>query len=301
MKRVAVLTSVFLSLLNAQGAKAVDAKPGHPQKKTHAQSERRAKPAIRVTSGAWGSASPAQIETLLRAVADEVLAHFPGKQVNAIVVSHSHNGPVVLYQKGPENEYQVLLSANDERWAEYVYEFSHELFHILAGYEHHARPNHSRHQWFEEMLAEAVSLHTLKRFSLNEIPPPSLQDWSAYVPTLQAFTHRALSEPHRQLPRNVSFEQWFKQNGAALISSPYLRKKNELMANMFLPFLERNPDWLALSYLNVDAPNGEASFYDFLVNWYRTTPPSHRTFVVDTIQVFRLKKPADGDVGVAPA
>lgn len=295
MKRAAVLTSVFLSLMHAHGVKAVDAKLSHPQKKAYVQPERRARPVIRVTNGAWGSAAPAQIETLLNTVADEVLAHFPGQQLDPIVVSHSRNGPVVLYQKGPENEYQVLLSANDERWAEYVYEFSHELFHILAGFEHHAPPKSSRHQWFEETLGEAVSLHTLKRFSLNETPAPPLQDWSAYVPALQAFTHRALSEPHRQLPRDVSFEQWFRQNGPALFSSPYLRKKNELMANMLLPFLEQNADWRALSYLNTDMPKDESGFYDFLVHWYRTTPQAHRAFVGRTMQVFRFKQPADSE------
>lgn len=295
MKRTAVLTSVVVSLMNVHGAKAMDAKPGHQHKKTHAQSERQATPPIRVMEGAWGNADPGQIELLLNAVADEMLVHFPGRKLDPIVVSPSQHGPVVLYQKGPENEYQVLLAAKDQQWAEYVYEFSHELFHVLANYEYHSPPHHAPHQWFEEMLCETVSLYMLKHFSLASTASPPLPEWGDYIPTLQAFTQRALSEPHRQLPADVSFEQWFRKNGPTLVSRPYLREKNELMANLFLPFLEQHSDWRAVTYLNINAPQDDSSFYNFFVNWYRTTPPAHRKLVGEAMQIFRFKKPSDHD------
>lgn len=297
MKRAAVLTSVVVSLMNVHGAKAVDARPGHQHKKSQAHFERQTTPPIRVADGAWGNATPAQIELLLNAVADEMLVHFPGRKLEPIVVSPSQHGPVVLYQKGPENEYQVLLAAKDQQWAEYVYEFSHELFHILAHYEYHPPPHNARHQWFEEMLCETVSLYMLRHFSLAPTSTASLPlpQWSDYIPTLQAFTQRALSEPHRQLPADVSFEQWFRENGPSLISRPYLREKNELVANLFLPFLEQHRDWRAVTYLNVNTPQEESSFYDFFVQWYRTTPPAHRKLVGEAMQIFRFKKPSDHD------
>lgn len=294
MKRAAIFTSVFLALMNMQSAKAAETKlPQH--KKASSQQEN----LIRVIDGALGDAAPWQIEMLLNAIADEMLQHFPGRRLHPIVVSHSPGGPVVLFQKGPGNEYQVMLSARDQNWAEYVYEFSHELVHILANYERHATPGHMRHQWFEEMLCETVSLYMLKHFALTWNAAPPLPQTSGYAPALQAFTRRALSDRHRKLPAGVSFEQWFGKTAPQLVSSPYMRKENELIASLFLPLVEQNSDWRAVAYLNAGEPPKGSDFREFLVHWYRSTPRHLRGFVEESIQVFRFDKPQDSDASYA--
>jgi hypothetical protein len=291
MKRAAILTSVFLALMNMHGAKASDAKlPQH--KKINSQPEKIGDSVIRVIDGAWGNAAPWQIEMLLTAIADEMLQHFPGRRLHPIVVSHSPNGPSVLFQKGPGNEYQVTLSAREQNWAEYVYEFSHELIHILANYEQHAKPGQMRHQWFEEVLCETVSLYMLKHFALTWNAAPPLPETSGYAPALQAFTKRALSDRHRKLPAGVSFEQWFSKTAPRLVSSPYMRKENELIASLFLPLVEQNSDWRAVAYLNVGDPPTGPDFREFLVHWYRATPRHLRGFVEESIQVFRFDNPS---------
>ena len=295
MKRAAIFTSVFLALMNMQGAKAAEARP--PHKKVSSQQQG----LIRVVDGPWGDAAPWQIEMLLNAIADEMLQHFPGKRLHPIAVAHSPSGPAVLYQKGPGNEYQVMLSAKDQNWAEYVYEFSHELVHILANYEHHAEPGQVRHQWFEEMLCETVSLYMLKHFALTWNAAPPLPEAGGYAPALQAFTRRALSDRHRKLPAGVSFEQWFSKTAPRLLSSPYLRKENELISSLFLPLVEQNGDWRAVAYLNVGASPKESGFREFLVQWHRSTPRHLRGFVEESMQVFRFDKPADLETASAAA
>jgi hypothetical protein len=288
MKRAAIFTSVFLALMTMQSAKAADTKlPAH--KKVRSQQES----LIRVVDGPWGEAAPWQIEMLLNAIADEMLQHFPGQRLHPIVVSHAPGGPAVLFQKGPGNEYQVMLSARDENWAEYVYEFSHELVHILANYERHARPEHQRHQWFEEMLCESVSLYMLKHFSLTWNAAPPLPETRGYAPAIQAFTRRALSDRHRKLPAGVSFQQWFSTAAPRLVSSPYMRKENELIASFFLPLVEQNSDWRAVAYLNAGDLSKESSFREFLVHWHRSTPRHLKGFVEESMQVFRFDKPLD--------
>jgi hypothetical protein len=206
MKKVAALTTIVLSLTGMHGARAAEHKENTQHKRTSAGSENK-RTGVRVASGDWGNAAPDEIEILLNAVAGEMLKHFPGHQLDPIVVSPSRSGPVVLYQKGAQHEYQILLAAKGDRWAEYVYEFSHELFHVLANYEYHAPPRQARHQWFEEMLCETVSLYMLKRFSLTWEQSPPKDEWRYYATDLRRFTQRALTEPHRQLPGNVSFQQ----------------------------------------------------------------------------------------------
>lgn len=294
MKRAAIFTSVFLALVNMQGAKAAETKLP-PQKKARLQQES----LIRVVDGAWGDAAPWQIEMLLNAIADEMLQHFPNRRLHPIVVSHASGGPAVLFQKGPGNEYQVMLSAKDQNWAEYVYEFSHELVHILASYEKNERPEHRRHQWFEEMLCETVSLYMLKHFALTWNAAPPLPESHGYAPAIQAFTRRALSDRHRKLPAGVSFEQWFSRTAPQLVSSPYMRKENELVASLFLPLIEKNSDWRAVAYLNAGDPPTGADFREFLVHWYRATPRHLRGFVEESIEVFRYDKPQDREAAVA--
>lgn len=297
MKRTLIFTSVLLSLSNIQSAKATEAK--QLQDKAITRQERGT--LVRVVDGGWGDAAPWQIEMLLNAIADEMLRHFPGQQLHPITVSHSRNGPVVLYQKGPGNEYQVLLAAKGQHWAEYVYEFSHELFHILAKYEYHARREQVRHQWFEETLCETVSLYMLKRFSLIWNTAPPLPDTNAYAPALQDFTRRALSDPHRKLPAGVSFEQWFSRNAPRLASTPYMRSANELVASYFLPVLEANEDWRAATFLNVGELPREASFREYLVQWYKSTPPPLREVVAESMEIFRIDKPSGREALVAGA
>ncbi|OWW21952.1 hypothetical protein [Noviherbaspirillum denitrificans] len=300
MKRAAIVTSVLLALMNMQGAKAAEARPLQ-QKKLNSQQEKSGGSLIRVVDGPWGDAAPWQIEMLLNAITDEMLQHFPGRSVHPIVVAHSNGGPAVLYQKGPGNEYQVMLSAKGQNWAEYVYEFSHELVHILANYEHHAAPGQERHQWFEEMLCETVSLYMLKHFSLTWNAAPPLPETSEYAPALQAFTRRALSDRHRKLPAGMSFEQWFSNAAPRLVSSPYLRQENELVASLFLPLVEQNNDWRAVAYLNAGDLPKESSFREFLAQWFRSTPRHLRGFVEQSMQVFRIDKPdASYTAGIEP-
>lgn len=301
MRLVVVLASIVLSLLATHGARGSELKLGQHAKKVGKETEKDSGLTIRVVAGEWGNAQPAEIESLLNAVAAELLTHFPGRRLDPIVVSPSRQGPVVLYQKGPKNEYQIYLAAKNKHWAEYVYEFSHELFHILVNYEYHAPPRSARHQWFEETLCETVSLHTLKRLSVTWEHSPPRAEWARYATSLNSYTQTVLTEPHRRLPGNTSLAQWFRENGPVLLDNPYQREKNELVANLFLPLLEQNPDWRAAGFLNLDVPQGETSFYDYLANWYGQTPIEQREFIRRAMRMFQFEAPEAGKLDLAKA
>lgn len=304
MKRVVVYASIVLSIMSAHGVRAADLRIDQQLKKTGKSkggAEKSRRLMIRVEPGEWGDAKPEEIETLLYAVADKLLTHFPERQLNPIVVSPTRQGPIVLYQKGPENEYQVHLAAKGKRWAEFVYEFSHELFHILANYENHAPPRIASHLWFEETMCEAVSLYTLRQLSATWEQSPPRAEWASYASTLNGYTGRVLNEPHRQLPANTSLAQWFRENGPQLLENPYLRGKNELIANLFLPILEHNQDWQAVGFLNLDASQQKMGFYDYLASWHSRTPPEHQEFTRLAMRMFHFDAPETGEYKVVKA
>ncbi|HVL77144.1 MAG TPA: hypothetical protein VM406_14105 [Noviherbaspirillum sp.] len=300
MKPAVVAASVlFLSFSAAPVAKA-DARHVISQpKKLDAMVKDKRRPVIHVKRGGWGGAREEDIEHLLAAIATDLLQHFPGRELGPISVSPSVHGPVVLYQKGPRNEYQILLSARGENWAEYVYEFSHELLHVLANYEHHAHD--TRHLWFEEMLGEAVSLHMLKRFSNAWRESPPLPQHVSYAGDLSRFTQRALFAESRRLPRGVTFEQWFRVNGPILSANPHAREKNDLVAGLFLPLLEHMPDWTAFAHLNAGQQQAAPSFHEHLLRWYWNTPAEHRQMVVEAMHLFHFTPPDDLAGNAIPA
>ncbi|MDB5822139.1 MAG: hypothetical protein JWR21_843 [Herminiimonas sp.] len=291
MKRIALATSLLLTFSASHG-RASELKHPSPVLKRSTVSQDKRDYSIHVANGDWGDAKPEEIEILLNEITAEMLTHFPNRRIASIEVSSSSLRPVVLYEKGPENQYRILLAAKGRNWGEYIYEFSHELFHVLANYENHRSPQGARHQWFEEMMCETVSLYNLKRLSTGWKEAAPRGEWVSSGPELARFTQRALSDSHRQLPPNTSLPQWFQQNRSSLLGNPYLRNKNEIVAMLFLPILEQNRDWRAVSFLNLQRTQEAKSFREYLEGWYGDTPTAHRDLIVRTMKLFKFHVPA---------
>ena len=253
---------------------------------------------IRVEGGGWGRAGKDEIEAVLYSVADELLTRVPGKLATPIVVTHTDRNPVALYDKGPGGEYQVHLHAADRHWHEYVYEFAHELCHILSNYEEHVGADaHSYNQWFEETLCETASLHTLNALATTWASAPPDAPLGASAAQLRRFAEQIISEGHRRLPANTPLAAWLRENEEQLRRNPYLRARNEVVANLLLPLFEANPDNVdALSYLNLDPADARNNLQKYLHNWYENAPPEHTVFIANVLTLLGL-----GGVEVAGA
>ncbi len=78
-----------------------------------------------------------------------------------VLVSKGAHGPIVLFKKGENGEHLIKLATEKLHWAQYAYQFSHEICHVLCGYEN----DHQGNLWFEETLCETASLYCLRRMS----------------------------------------------------------------------------------------------------------------------------------------
>lgn len=230
---------------------------------------------ITVREGGWGTANTRDVRDVLTAVARELQARVPGRPLAPIVVVHSTRAPLSLYERGPGGAYQVQLTARDEQWAAYVYEFAHELCHVLGNYERHPHlQSAGAHRWFEEALCEVSSLYTLHRLAADWAQSPPSARLGVQAQQLQAGADRFLAERHRQLPPGQSLADWYARHAVALRANPYDRDRNEVVANQLLPLFEESPAlWEALGYLNLDAPGGD--FADYLRTWRDNAPPAY--------------------------
>lgn len=281
------IASVICTLSYADGAYA--ATPP-----TKISSSRKLGLNIRIDGDGWGSARKEAIETVLYSVADELMSRLPKKLSVPIVVTHTDSNPIALYDRGPNGEYLVHLHAKGENWHLYVYEFAHELCHILSNYEENAGADIDRYnQWFEETLCETASLFTLKNLAASWKNNPPGPEWAQQADKLQRFFELLISEGHRRLPGQTPLATWLRENEARMRSNPYLRDKNELVANMLLPLFEGHRDkWDAVAYLNLDPSDARNNLHDYLQDWYRNAPVEHKAFITSVLNMFRM-----GEVG----
>jgi hypothetical protein len=199
----------------------------------------------------------------------------------------------VLYEKGSGGEYQVRLHANGRRWGEYVYEFAHELCHIMSNYDAHAgRDSRKYNQWFEETLCETASLYTLRSMAVTWKTRPPRPGWEAYADKLRDFADRLIGEGHRALPEGTSLAAWLRENEERLRNDPYLRAQNEVVARLLLPLFEQDPENVdSLHYLNLDPGDARSDLQRYLHAWYDHAPPRHKTFVASVLRLLGVDVP----------
>lgn len=236
----------------------------------------------------WGDVSVSEIQSVLYSATDELLLYFPNRKMNSIFVQHSENGPISLY--GQSNmETIILLDVENRRWAQLVYQFSHELTHILSRYDN--KVNEHPNKWFEEALCVTASMFTLRKMAVNWRTSATDYGWKSYAPSLREYADNAMGKSGRQLPSNMTFAKWYKENESNLRSQDVdlaeARNKQFVIASKLLPIFEKNPSlWESVSYLNVEKSDG-SYLQNYLDNWYRNAPKKHRKLIQDIIYMFR--------------
>lgn len=246
---------------------------------------------IQVQGGGWGRGRKEAIETVLAAVADTLVPRLPTRLSVPIVVTHTDGPPVALYSRGLGGEFRIRLHARDENWHLYAYEFAHELCHVMSNHDAYAVGNPPRrdNQWFEEALCETASLFTLQHLARRWATAPPGPEWAVEADRLQRFFDLLISEGHRRLPPEAPLTAWLQQHEDALRHDPYLRDKNEVIANLLLPLFERNPEnWQALRYMNLDPEDARSSLRAYLSRWYANTPLAHRELVAGVLALLAL-------------
>ena len=96
-------------------------------------------PPLVIENGNWGATSLRTIRGVLTSAAQVLLAGFGSVPDAAIHVAPWRRNPQVFHDRRP---YQVRLSARDTYWCQYVYQFAHELCHVMINFDRHRTHRH---------------------------------------------------------------------------------------------------------------------------------------------------------------
>ena len=217
---------------------------------------------LTVLDGDWGTTSLSAILGVLESVFRElsmVTGKLPSDRLE--VGRWTRDYPMTVQGRRP---YKVYLTARDTYWSQYVYQFSHELCHVLIRFD---RFNH-KHKWFEEALCEAASLFVLHRLvsAWDQAPPPSVFKAAEFAPNHGTYAGRVAKLHAANL--EAPLPEWFRDHCEELESHPYNRKLNGVVAIALLSEFRKNSSlWRDCAALNSWDANQDEEFGAYLISW----------------------------------
>ena len=219
--------------------------------------------ALTVINGNWGLTSLSAISAVLLSAYGVLVRSFEAAPEADVHVSRwNRDNPFTVYDKRP---YQVLLSAGDTYWSQYVYQFSHELCRILT---HFDRYKTHRHKWFEESLCELASLHVLRSLARvwKEDPPSGIFEASAFARHHQSYAENV--ERKAPIPPQSDLPAWLNRNIGLLEDDRTRRELNRVVAVSLSGSFRQNPAlWRDCGWLNGWDVQKDSTFSEYLDSW----------------------------------
>ena len=222
------------------------------------------RPEVEVTNGDWGGVGLSALRAVLQPAA-QILCDAFGRVPEAPVHVYPGSGsPQVAWDRRP---YRVRLTARDTYWSQHVYQFSHELCHVLANFD---RVREHPHKWFEESLCELASLFVLHRLSgrFRRRPPPEVLEAESYAPHFAGYADQVVERVAG--PSRADLPAWVAASLPELEADRYLRHLNRVVAAALLDdFLADDSLWRDCGLLNRWDAGSDASFAAHLESWTR--------------------------------
>jgi hypothetical protein len=248
---------------------------------------------IRVQAGGFGAASAADITAVLQSAAVQLSQYWPRTQLLSIDVYHRPDHPQTDSRRAAGNRIAIGLTARDNRWAQYSFQFAHEYCHALINYSNDerglTRDRRYANLWLEESLCETASLFTLRALSRSWLIAPPYAVWRDYASWFAAYAQERLALPEHHLPAGTSFAVWFRANEPALRQDSTRRDRNTIIAAQLLPIFEKEPrGWGALPFFQRPA-NPNQSLSRHFADWQSSCPRELQQFVAKLAATLAVK------------
>ncbi len=231
---------------------------------------------VRVQSDGWGDALPEDVQAV--ALSSIGVIHSTMSPTTSATISlRNGSEPITAFRSSSSAPFDVAVAVSGRQWAQLAYQFSHEYCHVLTLNDRRAA---TRTDWFEESLCEAISLLALERMAVTWKTSPPYPNWKSFAPSLADYATAVERRSSRQLPKKMSFAQWFACSAKSRDTDPYDRERNGVIANQLLSRIRNAPSILdAVIWLNRGTIKSERSFDQLLTNWKQAAPASLRKVI----------------------
>jgi hypothetical protein len=227
--------------------------------------------------GDWTS-DKGSVAPLLQSVAGELIPLFPEHGLPVIEVEQK-GGPITLFKRGPNGEIRVKLASEGTLWAQYSFQFAHELGHIVCRYDD---DNHSN-KWFEESVCEMASLFVLRRMAVSWEKSAPFPNWAGYRASLKSYADDRLKKS--ALPAGQNLAAWYAERAESFRKNATQRESNLVVAAALLPYFEEKPErWRAFWFLNVEKMTPAHGVEEYFAAWRKHCPEELKPVVAEVAQ-----------------
>jgi hypothetical protein len=233
----------------------------------------------------WGDVETNEIHEVLKSTLSLFQLSSPTLQKRPIVVSATADNPRVLYELRDGHAYQIQLTAKNRHWCQYVFQFAHELGHIMCNFR---KENHAN-LWFEESICEVASLYALSKIGNKWVKIHNNTNAKSYAHEFEKYRIHRIKES--SYPENFQLAAWCNQNRSILSQNPHLRKQNFWVALTLYDLFDQNSTiaWSTCFYLNNSPTHRKADFEQYLQTWKNACPErTQKEFVEQIISRFQF-------------
>ncbi|NVK30418.1 MAG: hypothetical protein HWE20_05415 [Gammaproteobacteria bacterium] len=213
----------------------------------------------------WPGASSQDVLAVVRSV-DQAITTATGLNIDKPrYIRYNDNGPITLYRRMPDGKIEIHLNSKNRRWAQMIYQYSHELCHVLSNYANAPR-NLTGHNWLEESLCEAFSRYGLEVTAELWRRDPPYQNWRSYASAIDDYLNNLVQSPRSNAPAN--WQDWWRSHRTLLLDQPVA--DNRRFNHQWGAELYRQIDgeeWTLLTSLNRRRPTGFMPLSELLKQW----------------------------------
>ena len=233
-----------------------------------------AAPTIRFR-GDWGEGDPAYAAKICALAMDEVLVWLtPGEIAGLprlIEIVQDRRGPFAALARPDTPAVTLHLNVRDDHWAQYVFQFAHELGHVLCNYRRvDFRTN--PYQWLEEACCGAIALFCLERMGRRARDDPG-----SVVHERGATLIRYAGDRRRDYARDgvvVDPRRWLDRHAAELTAARGLVAPATALVTWLEERFHERPELVgSLRYLNLWSPAEVGSLGAHLHRWRDRAAP----------------------------
>ena len=233
---------------------------------------------IKILPNGWGDTNPSDIEPLLQDTASHINRELSSPFNEKIEVKHGQS-PFACHRdedKQTENDpHTIILSATNNQWDCFAYQFAHEFCHLLSD---HERLHENKNGWFHEAICELASVFTLQRMAERWQDRPPFGNWRDYAGELKKYEEGIRKSYSKELEKNFGcqsareliqiHEEEMRENAVARNTNgdrhERYRPVYALIAYTLLPVFEDDPfGWNAIRKL----PSSKVGIWEYLDEW----------------------------------